>query len=67
LHGYQEAIQLLAERTINSLDPLLEQLSQIETEGALAKQIEEIFHFVDEDGSSKVCIFLGDDRAIQHG
>jgi hypothetical protein len=47
-------IALLANRTVGALDPLLEQLSQAETEDALQKQIEDVFTFIDEDGSQGI-------------
>lgn len=50
----EEQIALLAQRTISALDPLLEQLSQVDTEVSLTKQIEDLFHFIDEDYSGAV-------------
>jgi voltage-gated sodium channel len=50
----EERIALLAQRTISALDPLLHELSQVDTEAALSKQIQELFKFIDEDNSCAV-------------
>ena len=47
----EDQIEQLALRNIGVLDPLLQQLCQAETFVDLEKQIEDVFHFIDEDST----------------
>ena len=50
----EEKIAELARRSTNALDPLLAQLSEIDTDTELQKRVKEVFEFVDEDGSTRL-------------